>query len=98
MFPVLWQGPRAELAEYVRLGCPKRIPWERIAPHEAQALHNHDQTLERLAERGGLSPFEIMCAVEGHDLWPIPQNADVAAVPKLLAWLAPPSPTKEPTK
>jgi hypothetical protein len=30
------------------------IPWEMIAPHEAQALLNHDQTLHCLAERCGL--------------------------------------------
>lgn len=27
------------------------IPWESIAPHEAQALKNHGQSLERLASR-----------------------------------------------
>jgi hypothetical protein len=30
------------------------IPWSLIAPHELQAIRNHDQTLERLAQRGGL--------------------------------------------
>jgi hypothetical protein len=34
------------------------IPWEVIEPHERQAQSNHDQTLRRLAERGGLSPAE----------------------------------------
>lgn len=36
------------------------IPWEKIAPHEAQAQRNHDQSLKRLAERGGLSPHEAI--------------------------------------
>ena len=31
-----------------------------IAPHEAQAMKNHSQTLTRLAERGGLSPSEAI--------------------------------------
>lgn len=31
------------------------IPYDVIEPHEKQALKNHGQTLERLAERGGLS-------------------------------------------
>lgn len=35
-----------------------RLPWALIAPHEAQAQENHGQTLERLAERGGLDPVE----------------------------------------
>lgn len=41
------------------------IPWSLIAPHEAQAQSNHDQSLERLAERGGLDPWEAL-AVIGH--------------------------------
>jgi hypothetical protein len=36
------------------------IPWWLIAPHEAQAKKNHDQTLERLAQRGGLSCYEAV--------------------------------------
>lgn len=31
------------------------IPWEAIEPHREQAKRNHCQTLERLAERGGLT-------------------------------------------
>ena len=40
------------------------IPWWFIASHEAQAKLNHDQTLERLAERGGLSPTEALAVLE----------------------------------
>lgn len=41
------------------------IPWWVIAQHEAQAMRNHGgQTLERLAERGGLSPTEALCVIE----------------------------------
>jgi hypothetical protein len=36
------------------------IPWTMIAPYEDQAQRNHSQSLERLAERGGLSPFEAV--------------------------------------
>ena len=50
-FPVLHNlGHRGE-KEY--------IPWEVIAPHEAQAHKNHSQSLERLAARGGLSYREM---------------------------------------
>lgn len=38
----------------------KSIPWGLIAPHEKQARLNHSQTLERLAERWGLSPLEAV--------------------------------------
>ena len=33
----------------------KAIPWAMIAPHEPQAISNHSQSLERLAQRGGYS-------------------------------------------
>ena len=32
------------------------IPWSMIRPHERQAERNHSQSLERLAQRGGLDP------------------------------------------
>lgn len=41
------------------------IPWRIIAPHEPQALRNHDQTLQRLAERGGLDPSEAIAVLRG---------------------------------
>lgn len=41
------------------------IPWEMIAPHEAQALYNHcDQDLNCLARRGGLSHCEALAVLE----------------------------------
>lgn len=36
------------------------IPWAAIAPYEYMCVNNHDQTLERLAERGGLSMVEAI--------------------------------------
>lgn len=44
------------------------VPWSVMAPHESMAQRNHSQTLERLAERGGLSPAEAWCVVSGIDL------------------------------
>lgn len=43
-------------------GCRAKLPWAAFAPHEEQALRNHDQTLQMLARRGGLSWCEA-CAV-----------------------------------
>jgi polyhydroxyalkanoate synthesis regulator phasin len=40
------------------------IPWSMIGPHERQAQINHDQTLERLAERGGLDPAEAVAVLQ----------------------------------
>ena len=41
------------------------IPWEAIQPHAAQALVNHRESLETLAERGGLTPCEALAVIEG---------------------------------
>lgn len=45
--------------------CPSSIPWKMIEPCEAQAQRNHDQSLTRLAERGGLSPVEAYAVLRG---------------------------------
>jgi hypothetical protein len=41
------------------------IPFAMLVPHEAQALKNHSQTLERLAQRGGLAHSEAIDILEG---------------------------------
>jgi hypothetical protein len=41
------------------------IPFAMLVPHEAQALRNHGQTLERLAQRGGLGVSEAIDILEG---------------------------------
>ena len=53
-----------------KVRAPRRVPWEFVEPAREQAMRNHDQTLERLAERGGLAPGELRCALDGKDLWP----------------------------
>ncbi len=45
--------------------CPSAIPWEAIAPYEGMALENHQQSLKRLAERGGLGPVEAYFIMHG---------------------------------
>lgn len=47
--------------------CPKYVRWDALS--EDQAMKNHSQTLERLAERGGLSPVEIVLNVKSRDLF-----------------------------
>jgi hypothetical protein len=45
---------------------PRRasVPWNMLEPHRKQAMRNHNQTLERLAERGGLSEIECLLVLE----------------------------------
>lgn len=47
------------------------ILWSAIAPHEEQALKNHWQSLERLAERQGLSPGEALAVMEDRPWHPM---------------------------
>lgn len=66
MFPVL-----------LRHGQRAWVPWDLVAPHETQAMKNHGQTLERMSERGGLSPDELAAVLrdrrweqmDDHDAW-----------------------------
>jgi hypothetical protein len=43
----------------------KSVPMAMLKPHEAQAKSNHGQTLERLNERGGMNPTEILGVIQG---------------------------------
>lgn len=61
MFPVLYGYAWEDRAE-LKAGAPRHVPWSMLAPHARQAMSNHHQTLERLAERGGLGLDEV-CAV-----------------------------------
>ena len=40
------------------------VPWAMLAPHEPRAKANHGQTLQRLAERGGLGASEAMAVLQ----------------------------------
>ena len=63
-FPVLLREQRS-----IWPGVPDSIPWEAISPHEQQARANHGQSLEMLAQRGGLSPYELLAVLRDHAFW-----------------------------
>jgi hypothetical protein len=44
------------------------IPFAILEPHQARAETNHGQSLERLRERGGLSPDEAICIIKNQPL------------------------------
>ena len=44
-----------------------RLPMGLMMPHEAQCKENHEQTLKRVAERGGLDSIEALAIIEGWD-------------------------------
>lgn len=61
------------------------IPWSLIAPHEAQALKNHGQSLNRLAERHGLSPSEALAVIEDRAWRHVPEAEALAALDQHIA-------------
>jgi len=65
--------------------CPASVPWSFVEGHEGQAQINHYQTLERLAQRGGLSPAE-MYYVTHDQQWPYtePHISEKVAVEWLI--------------
>jgi hypothetical protein len=67
MFPIL--GP---------MWAPREVPWNLVEPHRRQALANHHQTLERLAERGGLDPTELAAVLEDRP-WQTMTQVDAVA-------------------
>lgn len=80
-FPIML-GARDESARYGPV--PGRIPWSIVEPGRQRAMKNHSQTLERLAERGGLSPGELMCALEDRSLYPMPTREESGAYLRAL--------------
>lgn len=52
----------------------RAVPWSLMAPAEVSVRRNHMQTLERLAQRGGLSACEALCALRGDDIRTIFRN------------------------
>lgn len=57
---------------------PRSVPWSFVEKFRAQAEDNHDQTLERLAERGGLAPEELWLAAHGHRLFRVKVDEQAA--------------------
>lgn len=77
------------------LGAGFSIPWALIAPFDAQARRNHSQSLERLAERGGLCSSEIWCVVHGMHWGEGPPAAEAREWCLRWAGLATDAPTPE---
>jgi len=61
-FPLILRNPRGKISRGF-------IAWDVAELCRKRAERNHGQTLERLAERGGLSPFEAACALADSDLF-----------------------------
>ena len=81
-FPII--VPRDDKGRDIK-NCPRSVPWSLVEPHRAQAMSNHSQTLERLAERGGLSPDELHAVVHDQRWRPMGASESVAWLVDRLA-------------
>lgn len=57
----------------------EKVPWSLLELHEPQAIHNHDQSLERLASRGGLSLCEMRAVIADKGYFDLTQTERDAA-------------------
>lgn len=83
VFPILWSYGIKTQRTLEALGCPRHIPWAMIELHGKQAYLNHSQSLERLAERGGLGVNEVVAVLEGKAYCDIVMTEE-EAVPQLF--------------
>lgn len=64
----------------------RSVPWDFLEPHAPQAIANHDQTLDKLASRGGLSPLEIYAVVNSLGLIPFVRGRTMTNK-QAMAWI-----------
>lgn len=65
-FPICYQHTRAY--EKLRADSPDTVPWGMVAACAARVRENHGAELTAVAHRGGLTPCEIMAALEDRSL------------------------------
>lgn len=66
-----------------------QVPWKMIAPHNAQAVINHIQTLVVLRSKGGLEASEAIAILEDRKWFPMdPENAYSIVKERIEKWIA----------
>lgn len=63
-FPVMWPYNQERIRLYTLYNCPRYVPWGLLRLHEAQCMKNHLQTVNVLAERGGLDVSELAAVLD----------------------------------
>lgn len=80
-FKVMTTHLRGEMRER----CPRFIDFAIVEPHRNQATRNHSQTLERLHQRGGLDPRELIAVLEDRDWNTIRSIDEETAIDRIIA-------------
>lgn len=87
-FPILYNPE--DRKDRAALGWPSSVPWDFIAPYEKRAKSNHSQSLERLAQRGGLGPMEMYAVLRDipyHDVENFGIHNDAEAIEVINFWV-----------
>ncbi len=91
-FPILTDYSRKDQEAMRHAGSPYLVvcaPWAMMAAHERQAESNHGHTIQRLAERGGLSPCEALAVIEDRRWTRLPvDEANEKLRAAIEVWLA----------
>src|SRR5271156_3581306 len=88
-FPVLWQWwSREARCRAEELKCPRVVPYAFIGECREACVTNHDQTPERLVERGGLSPEEMLAVRALFEA--VGEGRVLARKERLAFWALPP--------
>lgn len=67
MFPILYRGKHARTARRANPQWPDSIPWGLAARHAARLEQWYGSPLDQLAERGGLTPHDLLAAINDSD-------------------------------
>lgn len=81
-FPVMKSPLKAERTE--RAHWPATVPFALVQAHAAQCQSNHKQTPQRLKERGGLAPTELIAVLRDKP-YHIYHGSDEDAIVDILA-------------
>jgi len=65
-FPII--TGQSYLKPEIRERWPQSVPWSFVEPFRRRIEHNHSQTLEEIASRGGLGPDELWLAAHDQPL------------------------------
>jgi hypothetical protein len=85
VFPVLSDG-QYDRARRRDASIPRTVPWEKVEPLRASCEAQHYQTLERLAERGGLGVGEFYIHAHGLKFRDARNLSDDVVMPWFKEW------------
>lgn len=64
---------------------PQSIPFWIVEAHERQARSNHDQSVQRLDDRGGCGWRELLAILTDRSFWDVPVMSDSAAMVEVVS-------------